>query len=322
MNNANKSIISYKFITLTINLKIMKKITLSLLVFLTIPCSLLAQNLSISFEAAEGFTLGEINGQNNWTANPTYSPFVNIVDTQSTDGSHSLYFQDDPNGPVPNDGITGAISPSIDFDDVTFTADLFVESGANASEFDIILQSVASDALTSRTVFLDGNIIVVDAVPALQFVNIGTYTPDTWFELKVEHDFANGFIEYSIDDTVIHTGNIVNGTNIDQMLLFSSFNQTGIYIDNINFTTPNMNVEEFADFSIDIYPNPTVNLLYVETNQFDAIKSVEIFDITGRSYETILNSDNSINVESLSAGVYLLEVETGQQKQSKRFIKH
>ena len=214
----------------------------------------IAQDLSLSFESSEGFTLGEINGQNGWEANPTYTSFINIVDNKSTDGSNSLYLENDPNGPVPNGSITGAVSPSINFDDVTFTVDLFVESGQNPSEFDVILQSAASGALTSRVAFLDGDILIVDALPAPQFINAGTYTPDVWFELKIVHDFINGNIEYSIDDTVIYTGNVVNGTNIDEMLFLSSFDQTGTYVDNVNFSTT-LDVEDFDESDFEFFIN-------------------------------------------------------------------
>ena len=299
----------------------MKKITLLLLVFVVfLTAKTTAQDLSLSFESSEGFTLGEIDGQNGWVANPNYSQLVNIVDTKSTDGSNSLYLENDPTGPIPDGGITGAISPTIDFDDVVFTVDLFVESGQDPSEFDVILQSVASDALTSRVAFFDGDILVVDAVPGLQFVNIGTYTPDVWFELKIVHDFINATIEYSIDDNIIYTGNVVNGTNIDQMLFFSSFNQTGIYVDNVNFSTT-LNVDEFENINIDIYPNPTADIINIETNNALDLKNVSIYDMSGREIETNLNADHSVNVDFLSPGIYFLILVTDNAKQRIKFVK-
>ena len=299
----------------------MKQVTLLLLVFVVfLVTKTTAQDLSLSFESSEGFTLGEINGQNGWTANPTYSPLVNVVDTKSTEGSNSLYFEDDPNGPIPDGGITGAISPTINFDDVVFTVDLFVESGQNPSEFDVILQSVASDALTSRVAFLNGDILVVDAVPGLQFVNVGTYTSDVWFELKIVHNFMTGTIEYSIDDTLIYTGNVVNGTNIDQMLLFSSFNQTGIYVDNVNFSTT-LNVEEFENVNIDIYPNPTADIINIKTDNSLSLDDVRIYDMSGKEFEAHLNPDHSVNVDFLSHGVYHLILVTDKGKQRIQFMK-
>ena len=297
----------------------MKKITLLFLVFIVVfTAKMTAQDLSLSFESSEGFTLGEIDGQNGWAANPTYSPFVNIVDTKSTDGSNSLYFENDPNGPIPDGGISGAVSPTINFDDVTFTVDLFVESGQNTSEFDVILQSVASNALTSRVAFVNGDILLVDALPTPQFVNAGTYTPDVWFELKIVHDFINGTIEYSIDDAVIYTGNVVNGTDIDQMLLYSSFNQTGIYVDNVNFTTT-LDVEEFEVIDFEFFISNTQ--LNITANQ--SFDQINIFDLSGKQVmnKNLSSNDENISIQSLASGLYLAKVQIGNQTKTFKFIK-
>lgn len=297
----------------------MKNSTFLFIALLLSTLSFNAQQL-ISFEAGEGFTLGEINGQNGWMSNPNYTTFVNVVDTQSTDGTNSLYFSADPNGPIPNNSITGTGINGFNFGDITFTADIFVESGANPSEFNIILQSLTQNALTSRVVFFDGTIILVDSVPNPQFVTAGNFTPDVWFELKIIHDFTAGTIEYFIDDTLFYTGNVVNGTGIEEMLLFSSFNQTGFYIDNINFTPNNLNTDQFESVEIDIFPNPATDKLSLRSNNVP-FNSARIFDFAGREYAVSLNIDNSINVNDLSSGMYILKVETDLGTKNLKFIK-
>lgn len=300
----------------------MKKITFLFIVFLAVfTLKTSAQDLSFSFESSEGFTLGEVGGQNNWIANPTYGQFVNVVDTESTDGNFSIYFSGDPNGPIPNNGITGIEAPAFNFTDVTFSVDLFLESGVDSSEFDVILQSPTQNALTSRVAFLNGEILIADAVPTPQFVIAGSYTNDVWFKLKIIHDFTNGALEYYIDDALLYTGNVVNGTIIEQMLLYSSFNQTGIYVDNINFTSNTMSVEEFANINLEIYPNPTTDAIYIKSDNTLAVNDVHIYDLSGRKFEANLNADYSVNVDYLSSGNYLLVVDTDKGTQSIQFIK-
>jgi len=298
----------------------MKKITLLLgLLFIGVYNSN-AQQL-ISFEASEGFSLGEINGQNGWMSNPNYTSFVTVVDTQSTNGTSSLFFSSDPNGPVPNNGITGTGINGFNFGDITFTADIFVESGPSPSEFNIILQSLSQNALTSRVVFFDGSIILVDSIPEPQFVNAGTFTQDVWFEFKIVHDFIAGTIEYFVDDTLFYSGSVVNGTGIEEMLLFSSFNQTGFYIDNINFTPNNLSSEEFNTISLKAYPNPASEKLFLTSKNNVSINSVKVFDLSGREHRVFLNDDNSINVDYLSSGMYVLRVKTANGIQKLKFIK-
>jgi len=298
----------------------MKKITLVLAALLFGIYISDAQQL-ISFEASEGFTLGEINGQNGWTSNPNYTTFINIVDTQSTDGTQSLYFSADPNGPIPNNSITGTGINGFNFGDITFTADIFVESGLSPSEFNIILQSLSQNALTSRVVFFDGTIILVDSIPNPQFVTAGTFPLDVWIELKIVHDFTAGTIDYFIDDNLFYTGNVVNGTGIEEMLLFSSFNQTGFYIDNINFTPNTLSSSAFEDAVVEVYPNPATERLFFTSGSNDMIKSVQVFDLAGRAYEVDLNSDRSINVDFLTSGMYILNVETTNGIQKLKFLK-
>ncbi len=298
----------------------MKRITL--LFGLIFSLSLNAQSiLSFSFESGEGYSLGEINNQNGWLSNPNYSQFVNIVDTQSSDGSFSLQFESDPNGPIPGNSITGTGISSLNFTDITFTADLFVESGLNPSEFNIILQSPSTNALTSRVVFFDGDILLVDSIPNPQFVIAGTYTADTWFELKIVHDFTGGTIEYFIDDTLFYSGNVVNGTNIEEMLLFSSFNQTGFFIDNIRFSNNSLSTEEFSNLDLKIYPNPATERLFIENADHLSINSLTCFDVNGKQQDVLLSSDQSINVSNLSAGLYILNLQTDSGHQSLKFIK-
>lgn len=302
----------------------MKKIThLISFYFFFISGLINAQNLNISFESSEGFTLGEINTQNLWIANPGYSNLINIVDTQSTDGTNSLYFSGDPNGPIPNNGITGAGISNLNFTDITFTADIFVESDItlSPSEFNIILQSPSTNALTSRVVFFDGIIILVDSIPTPQFVTAGNFTPDTWLELKIVHDFVGGTIEYYIDDSLFYSGNVVNGTSIEEMLLFSSFNQTGFYIDNIAFSSNTMSTEEFNPAKISVYPNPTSDILHLKKLN-STIESIKIYDLTGKEYRAHLSADNYINVENLPSNVYVLSLKTNFGNERIKFVKN
>lgn len=150
------------------------------------------------------------------------------------------------------------------------------------------------------------------------------HTPasDLWFELKVEHDFVNGTIEYSIDNTVIYTGNLVNGTNIDQLLLFSSFNQAGVYVDNVNFTIPTMGAEEFNSRSIDIYPNPTTDIITIKPNNTFKINALRIYDLSGKQFEAHLNPNYTLNVDFLSSGTYVLVMDTDKGTKSAKFVKN
>jgi len=74
---------------------------------------------------------------------------------------------------------------------------------------------------------------------------------------------------------------------------------------------------------IRVYPNPVISELQFSTDHFQSpIEHINIYDITGR---LILNSSfltpNSINVSSLKAGIYFLEIRSGNERAMQKFVK-
>lgn len=149
------------------------------------------ENVTISFETRENYSLGLIVGQNGWITNPDYSSFMLVSDNESTDGTYSLYFKGDPNGSFPNNSVAHAVYNLAGLTgNVTFTADIFIEFGdeISDSEFGLILQSPTEGLLTSRLAFFGVDILVLNTNPAdpatLTFQLADTYPTDQWFELK------------------------------------------------------------------------------------------------------------------------------------------
>lgn len=68
---------------------------------------------------------------------------------------------------------------------------------------------------------------------------------------------------------------------------------------------------------IEIYPNPAVNHVSIKG---DNIKSVRIYDISGKHLMTSSNC-NSINIEHLEKGLYLLAVETEEKLIQEKILK-
>ncbi|GAB5398792.1 MAG: hypothetical protein Aureis2KO_03770 [Aureisphaera sp.] len=73
--------------------------------------------------------------------------------------------------------------------------------------------------------------------------------------------------------------------------------------------------------SIALYPNPSSDTIQISTEQFQ-IQTLAVYSVTGQQVLKHVNTDNSIDVSSLSAGIYFLEVtaDTGRQTTLK-FIK-
>lgn len=81
---------------------------------------------------------------------------------------------------------------------------------------------------------------------------------------------------------------------------------------------------EFQTNQLTVYPNPTTDFLNVKTNNSDTINRVQVVDLNGRqvmtkSFNNV--SDAQINVNDLSAGMYLINITSGENRVTKKFLK-
>ena len=69
-----------------------------------------------------------------------------------------------------------------------------------------------------------------------------------------------------------------------------------------------------------IYPNPVSDQLFI-TSEKSTIKTMAVFSTTGQKVLEIEGSSNSIDVSSLSKGIYFLEINSEEGKSVQKFIK-
>jgi lysyl endopeptidase len=80
-------------------------------------------------------------------------------------------------------------------------------------------------------------------------------------------------------------------------------------IDTITVTTA-AGISPFINnsFKIALYPNPTEDLLYLKYNEsIISLEQVRIYDLLGRTMLTKTSSFSTIDIGSLSDGLYFLE---------------
>lgn len=73
------------------------------------------------------------------------------------------------------------------------------------------------------------------------------------------------------------------------------------------------------DNTINIYPNPVKTILNINTK--NDIKNMSLFDINGNLILLSHKNNNTVNLESLSSGVYILKIETMTKTYFKKIIK-
>ncbi len=83
-------------------------------------------------------------------------------------------------------------------------------------------------------------------------------------------------------------------------------------------TVLNLNENNNSKETINIYPNPTNNIIHVES--FDNIETISVYDINSKKILSNIIS-NTIDVSSLHSGLYLIKIKTDQGEFTQKFIK-
>ncbi|MDF2552717.1 MAG: hypothetical protein K0R77_1992 [Chryseobacterium sp.] len=76
--------------------------------------------------------------------------------------------------------------------------------------------------------------------------------------------------------------------------------------------------EEKNIMGVEIYPNPTSDILNIKTNS--KIESISVVGVDGKTFNVVLN-ENKIDVIDLPSGVYIINIETKHGIFKKKFIK-
>ena len=81
-----------------------------------------------------------------------------------------------------------------------------------------------------------------------------------------------------------------------------------------------LNITQNNISGLNIYPNPVVNgTFYVDTDA-DAIKSVSIFDVLGKEVSKTTISGNTVNVNNLRNGVYIVKITEAGKTATKKLV--
>jgi len=83
------------------------------------------------------------------------------------------------------------------------------------------------------------------------------------------------------------------------------------------------NVSKVHDLDIDsieLYPNPTSDYLYIKTNSDTGIESITVYSLNGKKAKTFLNTAK-LNVKDLKKGIYKIAFWNGTKTFIKTFVK-
>jgi len=138
----------------------------------------------------------------------------------------------------------------------------------------------------------------------------------------------------TLEDTVMHNNPIdVTGLSGEYTLNINIFdNSGGCYINVLDTATlllplplegevvllsnPIFNTSSFK-----IYPNPVKEILFINTKENIAIKTIKVYDILGKLVLEENNLFTQLNLSTLDSGLFLVKIETDKGIGTKKIVK-
>jgi len=317
----------------------MKKITLFFAAFAFTCVAAFAQ--TASFESSEGYTTGQLAGQDNW-ATPTNlqgqvtAGTIAVSNEKASDGSNSVKFNTGGLGFVQYSS-TDSISTGV----LDLSFDVYLSSTVADSQNDVARFNIGSDIGAGVMInFSGGEIQMVNQGldQATQEVGLyGTTTPvavdtDQWITVDVSVDLAQSKVDVLIaGDTVATTvfgAIVVSGGSIAGTIpatkaagvTLVDFGGREAFVDNIVYGDDPLGLDEIQQQVA--FKHYTQNERLFVTSQ-SQIGQIAIYNLLGQEVATqaIDARDGSVNLSSLTSGIYLAKVEVDGQVKSFKFVK-
>lgn len=296
----------------------MRKFLLSLLASSALMIAIPAQT-TISFEASEGFTAGDITGQkatiNTFKGSTVSTPNTAFVTSQrASTGTNSLRLINDFQGV--NSGVYIFDLPS--YSKTSLSYDVFVPQlgGSNA----LFIAFTSTGQLININFNYQGEIRIADLVLGV-YQTVGTFSAGNWYNVRAEVDFTQREISYYINNQLVMTGPAVGqGNTLDEIDFRIDNFGSDAYFDNLQVKDAALAVSESqVGKTFRVYPNPAVDRINLDLKT--QIVSTEIYDAAGRKVKMVEDDIKSVDVSALPKGAYVLKVKTPGETLTSKLIK-
>lgn len=127
-----------------------------------------------------------------------------------------------------------------------------------------------------------------------------------------------GYESWTLMPFVVDLSSYAGQSNVKLMFNYTGFDGCQIILDNVNLLDLT-GVNEVSEASVNVYPNPVNNTLYV--NATSNISKIEVFNTLGQKVMTVSANDNhaQLNTSNLSKGMYMLKLHTDNGVVNQKF---
>ena len=150
-----------------------------------------------------------------------------------------------------------------------------------------------------------------------------TYPEDQWFKLYHVVDLNNSTIRIELDDVEIHNGAYA-GDMVGAVNFYANGATNTYYLDDVVVDgNPNVGIAEYTEGMFSVYPNPTEGMVTVQGEEMiDAIVVRDLLGAAVMRVESPYSNRVELDMNSLETGIYLLEVQVGEQISINRVVKN
>lgn len=292
-------------------------------------CTTISAQSVINFEASEGYQLGDIRNQNSWqVTDDGEGNFISnqiITNEKFSSGAFSFKNAYEPEYGdqfFPIMGAQKTLDQPLNYQNSTISFDVLVTED-DASNFEMAGYGISTDEkfypVFNLAFDYAGTLKVVTNIDYDMEDTGFAWQPNVWYAIKVEVSATD--IKYFVNNAFIYS--TPNFTQINVVgLNFLHDNYGGdAYIDNI-IVNNNLTVNNVVKGSIALFPNPVKNNLNFSLPNGEKIAKISVTNIAG---QTVLNkefSQNTINLENLKPGVYLVTISNNKGvSYTSKFIK-
>lgn len=309
----------------------MKKITLVLFTFLAFQLGNAQQ--TISFEASEGFTTGDINGQNGWVV--TGDGLGGFIENQSisssyaSNGVNSFMVTVDPAFGPQDGAVMGGFydfAAPVEYETAVISYDIYITNHVQGDDSDFRFGVVGEDEIGDPffTFLIDfnfqGNIRAVNDL-GTAFVTIGTWTNDTWYNVRAE--VTGSVITYFIDDVEVFESILLSDFDFTSFRFVHDNWGGDAYLDNVRINNEELSVDEFNNNTFKHFYNKDTDVLTMTSSTL-AFDNVELYNLLGQQVlnRSLSQTNEIVNMSSLEDGIYLAKVSIQGRIQTVKILKN
>lgn len=201
---------------------------------------------------------------------------------------------------------------------------------ASIYKIDLVTDTVSSTIAVPATIKAfhmdtDGNYLYMSSLADVYRYEIATNTFDSTAFISTGITNFMGMYGMNVIDGFVYIADAKNFVSSGSAYVYSTQNGTLSHTYTVGVTPnhfyksaqTNLSTNKPTIVSVSVYPNPTTEMLNIQVNE--TIKQVTVYNMQGR--KLIQDASSALNVASLPAEIYLLEVLTVKGTASTKFVK-